>query len=165
MTLSLIVTSYSLQDTHALAQIIASTVRAGDTLCFHGNLGAGKTCFIAYLIKALYEEVGLPAPDVTSPTFALVQEYQLPHLHIAHFDLYRLNVPQEIEQIGAEEFFEESLCLIEWSGRAEEYLPEKYLNIFIESIDDTKRVLTFVPVGGYNLPKKTIENLTALSEK
>ena len=161
----MIVVSHNLQETYNIASIVAKSVHAGDTLCFQGNLGAGKTCFIAYMIKALYEEAGLPIPNITSPTFALIQEYQLPHLHIAHFDLYRLNSPQEIEQIGAEEFFDHSLCLIEWSQRAEDYLPKKYLNIFIKSSDENKRVLTFIPVGGYNLREKTIEDLTALSEK
>ena len=94
-------------------------------LCFEGEMGAGKTTFI----KALCESLGVPADEISSPTFSLVNEYRdAQDQPIYHFDFYRLNDPQEAVQMGAQEYFDSGyLCLIEWPSRVAYLLPPDHL--------------------------------------
>lgn len=79
-------------------------------LLLKGNLGAGKTTFTQYLLK----EMGCPDP-VSSPTYAIVNEYEIPDGKVFHFDLYRLNSAEEVFNIGMEEYLDSAnFCIIEW---------------------------------------------------
>jgi tRNA threonylcarbamoyladenosine biosynthesis protein TsaE len=108
-------------------------------VCFEGEMGAGKTTFI----KALCESMGVPAADVSSPTFALVNEYRdARNQPIYHFDFYRLDSPDEAERIGALEYFDSGyLCLIEWPSRIEPLLPSNRLLIRLTVTGDESREL------------------------
>ena len=101
----------------AAAQVRDAIQGQSSIVCFEGEMGAGKTTFI----KALCERLGVPATDVSSPTFALVNEYRdARNQPIYHFDFYRLDSPDEAERIGALEYFDSGyLCLIEWPSRIE----------------------------------------------
>ena len=80
-----------------IAELIALKVRVGDLITLTGDLGAGKTTFARALIRALLDD---PAAEVPSPTFTLVQSYATSRIEVAHFDLYRLNSPDELDEVG-----------------------------------------------------------------
>ena len=106
--------------------IAASEVTIG---AFEGEMGAGKTT----LIRALAAAMGVP-DDVSSPTFALVNEYRDSRNNpVYHFDFYRINSVEEAERMGAVEYFDSGyLCLIEWPARVAPLLPEPRLEVRLE---------------------------------
>jgi tRNA threonylcarbamoyladenosine biosynthesis protein TsaE len=101
-------------ETSAAGAAIASSLAAGDVLLLDGELGAGKTAFVRGLARGL----GLPADDVTSPTFTLIQEYRSPSSAIVlyHADLYRLT-PPEVDDLGLGELSEDGILAVEWPDR------------------------------------------------
>ena len=102
-------------------------------------MGAGKTTFI----KAFCKELGT-ADTVTSPTFSLVNEYEIENAVIYHFDFYRINKIEEAIDIGFDEYlYSGNICLIEWPENIEALLPEDTLHITIEIVDEKSRVLYF----------------------
>lgn len=108
------------------AQELAFVLEAGDVIALRGDLGAGKTTFSRALIRALTDD---PEHEVPSPTFTLVQTYETPRIELAHFDLYRLAAPEEIEELGFEHLASRGAVLIEWPEHAEDYLPSDRLDI------------------------------------
>ena len=105
---------------------------------FYGKMGSGKTTFI----KALCEELGVDE-GITSPTFAIVNEYHSPTVGpIYHFDFYRIKKLEEVYDMGYEDYFYSGrLCLIEWPELIEELLPDDAVRVYIEELDDGKRDL------------------------
>ena len=102
---------------------------------FYGSMGAGKTTFIKALCKAL----GVTG-TVTSPTFALVNEYNATNGKVFHFDFYRINKPEEAPDIGCEEYFASGeYCFVEWPEKAEIYLPPDICKINIQEIANGNR--------------------------
>ena len=116
-------------DTAWLAAALAPVLETGDVLCLHGDLGAGKTAFTRALIRSL----GRGDEDVPSPTFTLVQTYDLPALTLWHFDLYRLETPEEVLELGLEEACAEGVAVLEWPDRLGPYLPPERLDIHSEN--------------------------------
>lgn len=110
--------------TVALAEDLAAVLRRGDVIALVGDLGAGKSTFARALLRAFAADDGL---DVPSPTFTLVQSYDLPRLTIAHYDLYRLSDASELDELGFDEAIAEGAALIEWPDRAEDRLPASTL--------------------------------------
>ena len=104
--------------TARLAAVLARVLRKGDVIALEGPLGAGKTAFVRALIAALGGE-----EEVPSPTFTLVQTYDLPPAPIWHFDLYRLAKPADAYELGVEEAFAEGISLIEWPEHLGALLP------------------------------------------
>lgn len=99
------------KDTFALAADVAKTLRAGDVILLHGELGAGKTTFTKGLAKALGIE-----DTVTSPTFNYVKEYQGGRLPLFHFDMYRVSDADEVYELGLEEYFYRGgVVVVEWN--------------------------------------------------
>ncbi len=123
----------SLDATRKLAALLVPWLSAGDILALSGNLGAGKTEFARALIRALADD---PATEVPSPTFSLVISYDLPRGKVLHADLYRVEDPDELEEIGWEELAEDAITIVEWPDRAGERLPEDRLDIAFDLAPD-----------------------------
>ena len=122
----------SAEATTRLAQALAPRLDAGDVLLFTGDIGAGKTHFARSLIQSL-----LPEPeDVPSPTFTLVQIYEVYQFEIWHADLYRLTSPDEVVELGLIDAFDDALCLVEWPDRLAELAPESALSISMQMTPD-----------------------------
>ena len=122
--------------TAELAKTVASVSRPGDVIALWGDLGAGKTCFIQGLCSGL----GVEEP-VTSPTFTLINEYR-GRLPVAHFDLYRLNDPESVLDIGFDEYIDSNqVCLIEWADKFLEIMPADAIEVRIEIGEGERRKL------------------------
>ena len=100
-------------DTASLGRAIASPLHAGDVVLLFGDLGAGKTA----LVKGLAEGLGISRDEVSSPTFTLIQEYRGGRLPLFHVDLYRLNDPREIDDLGLDEIASAGVLAIEWAEK------------------------------------------------
>jgi tRNA threonylcarbamoyladenosine biosynthesis protein TsaE len=133
----------------AARQFIEKALPERSVIAFYGTMGAGKTTFI----KALCEELGVE-DTVTSPTFALVNEYSVEEREpksenwfskVFHFDFYRIKRLEEVYDMGYEDYFyqKNALCLIEWPELVEELLPDDALRVEISEQPDGKRKLKF----------------------
>jgi tRNA threonylcarbamoyl adenosine modification protein YjeE len=121
--------------TALLAARIAPRLRAGDAVALWGDLGAGKTSLAREILRTL----GV-TEDVPSPTFTLVQNYETPRLAVAHYDLYRLKVARELDELGFREALEDGAVLVEWPQRAPDYLPDETLHLRLSMDGDGRRV-------------------------
>jgi tRNA threonylcarbamoyladenosine biosynthesis protein TsaE len=112
--------------------------KLGICIAFYGEMGVGKTTFI----KAICEELGV-VDIVTSPSFALINEYRtIEDKVIYHFDFYRINSIEEVFDFGYEDyFFSNNYCLIEWPEKIESILPENCITVRIEENFDNSRTL------------------------
>jgi tRNA threonylcarbamoyl adenosine modification protein YjeE len=130
-----------------IAELIALKVRAGDLITLTGDLGAGKTTFARAFIRAILDD---PAAEVPSPTFTLVQSYPTPRIEIAHFDLYRLNSPDELDEIGFDEAVTNGVTLVEWPERAGDHLLGNRLDIALSpGASSVTRAVTLTPDAGW----------------
>ena len=132
----------SLEDkTSELAKKFSRTLLKGDVAYFHGEIGVGKTTFIRHLINNLQQLNKINLTEVTSPTFNLVNEYDVGNFIIQHYDLYRLTNYNEIKNIGLFEN-KEIVTLVEWPEKIKKSIDKK-IDLFFEYNDDlNKRYLT-----------------------
>ena len=106
----------------------------GSVILWQGPMGSGKTMLIRHLMKAIQ------ADEASSPTFSIVNEYQSPRGMVYHFDLYRLEKEEELEDIGFEDYLHSgNLCLIEWPELGKAFYPPDALLITIEILEDDRR--------------------------
>ena len=131
----------SLAATRALAARLAPRLKAGDVIALRGGLGAGKTTFA----RALIETLAGQEAEVPSPTYTLVQTYQAGDLLVYHFDLYRLDQPDDVVELGWDDTAD-GVCLIEWPDKAGDHLPAWRLDLTIE-IDEESRTAHLEPHG------------------
>ena len=124
------------QETRDFGAKLAKILRAGDVVCLRGELGAGKTSLARGAIESLCD-----VDEVPSPTYTLVQTYSAPTFDIWHFDLYRLEEPGDVWELGIEEALDDGVCLIEWPERIEGLLSGTELNIVITFTDDGREAL------------------------
>lgn len=120
----------------ALATALAKNIEQGTIIFLEGPLGAGKTTFARGFLRALgFNE------KVKSPTYTLVESYQISGLVIFHFDFYRLLDVRELEQIGIHDYFSETaICLIEWAEKGKGVLPQPDLICYIDFLNDGREI-------------------------
>ena len=136
--------SFDEKDTFAIGETIGKQTMPGEVYALLGDLGVGKTV----LTKGLAKGLGI-TEAVNSPTFTIVQIYEQGRLPLYHFDVYRIADPEEMDEIGYEDyFFGEGVCLVEWANLIEELMPPETKWITIEK-DLSK---------GFAYRKITIEN-------
>ena len=127
------IVTHSPKETGEIARRLAETATAGLVIALDGDLGAGKTTFT----KGFAEGLGIDAM-VNSPTFVIVQEYYGGRLPLYHFDAYRIEEPEEMEEIGYREYVDgDGVCIIEWSNLIEEILPAERIDIRITRLDES----------------------------
>lgn len=137
--------SSSPEETFALGKRLGEQAKPGEIYCLDGDLGVGKTVFT----QGFAEGLGIDEP-VNSPTFTIVQQYDCGRIPLYHFDVYRIGDVDEMDEIGYEDcFYGEGVCLIEWSQRIEEILPDNVVCIRIEK--DLEQ--------GFDYRKITVEGL------
>ena len=116
------------KETFELGKNLGEQAKAGQIFCLNGDLGVGKTVFTQGFAKGLGIE-----ENVNSPTFTIIQVYEEGRIPLYHFDVYRIGDPEEMYEIGYEEyFFGEGVCLIEWAKLIDELIPEEAINIEID---------------------------------
>ncbi len=118
----------SAKETYELARSMGEEIRPGEVICLIGDLGTGKTVFSQGFAA------GLGVTDiVNSPTFTIVQVYDSGRLPLYHFDVYRIGDPEEMFEIGFEEYvYGDGVCLIEWADIIEDILPKEYIRVNID---------------------------------
>jgi tRNA threonylcarbamoyladenosine biosynthesis protein TsaE len=122
------------------AQSMAQQLQAGQVIYLHGPLGVGKTTFVQSLLSALGYK-GL----VKSPTYSLVEHYDLTAFDVYHFDLYRLKNPEELAFMGLRDYLHpQAVCLFEWPDRGEGYLPHADIQIELAYDGPDTRLLTIL---------------------
>jgi len=120
--------------TEGLGARIAAALSVGDAVALEGDLGAGKTT----LARAILRSLGV-TEDVPSPTFTLVQYYETQKLPIRHYDLYRIEKPEEVNELGLDEALDDGAALIEWPERALAWLPPDRLHVALSMHDGARR--------------------------
>ena len=136
--------------TAELAKKFSQILKKGDIIFFHGEIGVGKTTFIKHLINNFQKKNHLNLTEVTSPTFNLVNEYNVGSFIIQHYDLYRLNNSAEIKNIGLFENEKELLTLVEWPEKIETKVENK-IDLFFEYGEDFNK--RFLYIMGLNNEK------------
>ena len=125
----------SMDEMLELGRELSHSIKDGDIICFSGELGAGKTTLIKGIISQL---TGCDIDQVTSPTFTYLQEYN----SLVHFDLYRLNDPEQFSGMGFDEYFSsDRICLIEWPQRIKDLIPN-HKSVEIYHIDGGRKIHT-----------------------
>lgn len=146
--------TYTTQDeaaTERLAARLAESLRAGDVLALHGDLGAGKTCFIRGLARGLGVD-----RHVHSPTFTLINEYP-GRLRLLHMDLYRIEAGAALDALDLDDYlFGDGVCAIEWAERITPLLPPDTLHVTLQTgTAPDERTITIATPDERVLPEST----------
>jgi len=140
----LTVKSASPGQTVEIGEALAKSLFPGDLVNLNGTLGAGKTL----LVKGIGQGLGIDPSAVTSPTFAIINEYEGTTFPLYHFDLYRLESDLDLEQVGFEEYFYGlGVTVVEWGDLFRHYLPDSRIDITLEPLGSEERKLTLVGHG------------------
>ncbi len=132
----------NISETLKFAQALAKLVKPGDVLLFEGDLGTGKSTLIREMIQTLMND----KVDVPSPTFTLVQTYDSPRAQLWHFDLYRLEHPDEVLELDIEDAFHQGISFVEWPDRLGYLKPEDTLLIELaHGKQPDERTITLTP--------------------
>ena len=136
--------------TAELAKNFSKILKKGDVVFFYGEIGVGKTTFIRYLINCLQVNNNFNPTEVTSPTFNLVNEYDVGIFTIQHYDLYRLTKSDETKNIGLLENTKEILTLVEWPEKIDNKIDNK-IDLFFEYAEDMNK--RFLSIKGLSKEK------------
>ena len=138
--------SNSRGQTVEIGENLGKTLNGGEVVAFRGDLGSGKTCFTSGLAKGLGYK-----GDVTSPTFALINEYLGGRLPLYHFDMYRISSWDELYSCGFFEYIEEGgVVAAEWSENIESALPDNTIYVEFEKTGENSRIITVFKKGEEN---------------
>ena len=133
------------EETIAAAEKLGGLLKAGDMIAYKGGLGAGKTTFT----RGLAIGMGL-GDNVTSPTFALVNEYRGEDMTLYHFDMYRINSEEDLESTGFYDYdFENNVAAVEWSENIADFLPKSTIYITIERLSELEREIIIEDGGRF----------------
>ena len=136
------------QKTEELANKVIKKLNLGDVIYLYGEMGVGKTTFIRYLVNGFQKENEIKPTEVTSPTFNLLNEYQINKIKINHYDLFRIKTHEEINNLDLFEDSSSSITLIEWPQIIKKK-PKNLIELrFKYESDHQKR---FVQIKGLNL--------------
>ena len=124
--------------TEELALKIRKKLKVGSIVFLYGEMGVGKTTFIKYLINNLQKENKLKQTEVTSPTFNLLNEYQIKQIKISHYDLFRLKTDEELKNLGLFEDSLNTITLVEWPQLIKEK-PRNLIELIFKYEDDHKK--------------------------
>lgn len=152
------IVTVSSEETEAVGACLGSLLKSGAFLALRGELGGGKTCFARGVVASVAPH---SANLVASPTYAIMNCYP-GSVPVYHFDFYRLTCDDEIAELGFEEFFYgDGVCIVEWSERLMELLPEDVLTILFEYGGDDHRQITITSSGNNsaNVLKQLTEKL------
>lgn len=120
--------TYSPDETLEIGKLLGENAAPGEVYALIGDLGAGKTVFT----KGFAQGLGIEEP-VNSPTFTILQIYEEGRIPLYHFDVYRIEEPEEMEEVGFDEYIDgDGVCLIEWAGRIGDLLPPEVIVVRIE---------------------------------
>ena len=144
------------QSTQHLGELIAKYLQAPLICYLQGDLGVGKT----RIVRAIIQSLGYSG-NVKSPTYTLVEPYQLETVTVYHFDLYRLSDPEELDYLGIRDYFDEqSICFIEWPDKGKGWLADADISIFLEYLGEGRRCqITAQTKAGTILLNKLKQNL------
>jgi tRNA threonylcarbamoyl adenosine modification protein YjeE len=149
------------QATHRLAIDIANSLAPGDLVTLSGDLGAGKTTFARALIRYL---AGDGTIEVPSPTFTLMQTYDLPQFQLIHSDLFRLSGSAELAELGFDDLPEDAVVLVEWPDRAAGLLPVDRLDIALTLAPKLKLEFRHARVTGYGALGPSVDRMAAVRQ-
>jgi len=135
------------KNTEELANKILKKIKPGDVIFLHGEMGVGKTTFVKYLINSFQKKNKLEITEVTSPTFNLLNEYQINQIKIKHYDLFRLKSDEEVRNLDLFEDSANSVTLIEWPQILEKK-PNNLIELIFEYGKDHQT--RFVQIKGFN---------------
>ena len=147
------------QATERLVTDIAAVLEPGDLVTLSGDLGAGKTTFARAMIRTIADNPTIPVP---SPTFTLIQTYDLPRFPIVHADLYRLEGPGELAELGFDDLAKDAVVLLEWPDRAAGFLPPDRLDVAFTLAPQSGPDARKVRITGYGAFATRAERIPAV---
>ena len=134
--------------TKELANIFLKKIKVGDVMFLYGEMGVGKTTFVRYLINGFQKKNKLKTTDVTSPTFTLLNEYQIDKIKINHYDLFRVKSREEVQNLDLFENNSNEITIVEWQQIIEKK-PKNLIKLIFEYEDNYQKRL--VKIKGLNL--------------
>ena len=133
------------KDTKSVAEKFSRLIKQGDFILLSGNLGVGKTTFIKYIINSLQKANNQNISEVTSPTFTVLNEYQIKKKLIKHYDLYRIKNKKELNNLGIDENLKDQITLVEWPEIVKKIKIKNTINLIFEYKKNyTERYLSII---------------------
>ncbi len=133
------------KDTKSVAEKFSKLIKQGDFILLSGNLGVGKTTFIKYIINSLQKANKQKISEVTSPTFTVINEYQIKKILIKHYDLYRIKNKKELNNLGIQENLKDQITLVEWPEMVKKIKIKNSINLKFEYKKNyTERYLSII---------------------
>ena len=129
--------------TAKFAKEFSKKLKVGDVILLYGDIGVGKTTFVRYLINSLEKQKKIKLSEVTSPTFSILNEYEIKDITIRHYDLFRIKYSKEINNIGLYDNSHNFVSFIEWPEKVKKKFESKYSLFFRHNSRSGKRLIEF----------------------